>query len=241
MMLGVNLGKGLSSRLTSEKITKGGFRTTLSQGQAKNSGENFVNLIVYALACLLSENDDVLVDKGLPASLHDALTLTRTISLKGKKLDVRIPIEGDLSIFSRSDPMDAIVISAKTRLKEVFHVGTMWAIFFRMLQEPELLRRWGLSRVSSESVLRICYAFATADMVPPGGRKTQGGDVERNDVRNLIKMDASFFDYVFVSKPNISHVARILKMDSVREGLFHELGCLIDLVAQKFPDVRNTV
>jgi hypothetical protein len=241
LMLGVGLGKGLAGRLTNKRITEGGFRTTRSQGQAKNSGENFVNLIVYAVARLLAGNDEVLVDKGLPPQLRTALTLTRSVQIDQQASNVRIPIEGDMSIFSRRDPLNAIVISAKTRLKEVFHVGTMWAMFFKMLNEPTLLRKWSISRVSAESTERTIYSFATADMIPPGGRKTQGGDVERGEIRNLIKMDASFFDYVFVSKPNISHVARTLKFEGFREGLFHELGCLIDLIFQKFPESRLNI
>jgi hypothetical protein len=47
-------------------------------------------------------------------------------------------------------------------------------------------------------------------------------------------MDASFFDYVFVSKTGISHVSNTLKLSGIREALFHELGCLIDMTEQKF-------
>jgi len=70
-------------------------------------------------------------------------------------------------------------------------------------------------------------------MVKEGGRKSQGPDVEREEPRNLIAMDASFFDYVFVSKSDIPHVSATLELPD-KEALFHELGCLWNLVEQKF-------
>ena len=70
-------------------------------------------------------------------------------------------------------------------------------------------------------------------MVAKGGRKTQGSDVERPQPRNLIAMDASFFDYVFVSKTGIPHVANTIALGT-RGALFHELGCLTKLIEQKF-------
>lgn len=200
----------------------------------KNNGENFVNAIVYALAHLLSHQDEVLVDKGAPPALKRALKLTRIVKLKGcpKPLALDIPIECDFCVFARSNPLNAIIVSAKTRLKEVFHVGTMWKLIFDMIGDAHCEKKWG--SVHTEQLKKALYCFATADMIPPGGERTQGPDIERDDPRNLIKMDASFFDYVFVSKPNIGHVARTLDIGAGREALFHELGCIVNLVQQKF-------
>jgi hypothetical protein len=214
-------------------VNVGGFRTTLSQGVAKNVGENFVNIIVYALADLLSHQDTILIDKGVPPALRKAITLRRKVTLKTGVREIHIPIESDASIFSRTDPRSAILISAKTRLKEVFHIGTMWKILFDVLGDDNCQRKWGLHRDSSEPVSNMLYVFATADMVSSEGRKTQGPDVERTEPRNLIAMDASFFDYVFVSKVGIAHVDNQLSIGQ-RGALFHELGCIIDLVEQKF-------
>jgi hypothetical protein len=58
----------LRSRLVGDLINTTGFRTTLAQGFAKNVGENFVNLIVYALSELLKDNDS-----GYAPSNHFAL------------------------------------------------------------------------------------------------------------------------------------------------------------------------
>ena len=233
MLFGHDLATELAARLTGETVNPTGFRTTLSQGVAKNVGENFVNVVVYALTDLLAHQDEVLVDKGMPPQLKQALGLKRVVPLKTGAKEIRIPIEGDATIFRRSNPLDAIVISAKTRLKEVFHIGTMWKMLFDCISDPHCLAKWGMSRVTNDDISRVLYTFATADMVAKGGRKTQGPDVERTTPRNLIAMDASFFDYVFVSKTGIAHVENSLTLGT-RGALFHEMGCLIELIEQKF-------
>lgn len=238
LLFGYDLAKELEGRLNPGLVNETGFRTTLSQGVAKNVGENFVNLMVYALADLLQGQDEILIDKGLPPALKKALTLKRTVPLKTGEKELRIPIEGDLAIFSRSQPLNAIVISAKTRLKEVFHIGTMWKLLFDTLGDQHCLDKWGLNSAVDMKDAEILYVFATADMVREGGRNSQGPDVERDEPRNLIAMDASFFDYVFVSKTGIPHVGDSID-PSERGALFHELGCLIDLTEKKFGiDVR---
>jgi hypothetical protein len=233
MLLGHDLSAELQARLSSTPFNPGGFRNTLAQGVAKNIGENFVNTIVFALANLLASQDQVLVDKGLPPKLRTALTLRRKVPLKTGDKEIHIPIEGDAAIFSRNDPLDAIVISAKTRLKEVFHIGTMWKLLFDMLGDDYCKEKWGLEQEGDDDLSKVRYVFATADMVAKGGATTQGGDVERTTPRNLIAMDASFFDYVFVSKSGIAHVENKITLGT-RGALFHELGCLIDLIEQKF-------
>jgi hypothetical protein len=233
MFFGHDLAAELRNRLSAATVNPGGFRTTLSQGVAKNVGENFVNVIVYALADLLSGQDVVLVDKGLPPVLRKALTLKRTVPLKTGDKEIHIVIEGDAVVFSRKDCLDAIVISAKTRLKEVFHIGTMWKLLFDMVGDKRSHEKWGLTREAEDDVSKLLYVFATADMVAEGGRNTQGPDVERAQPRNLIAMDASFFDYVFVSKTGIAHVENSIALGK-RGALFHELGCLVDLIEQKF-------
>lgn len=233
LIQGQDLSRALKSRLSAAPINESGFRTALSQGFAKNAGENFPNVIVYALADILSDRDDVLVDKGRPPPLQPALTLIRRFeTADGGVREISIPIEADLAIWERANPANAIIVSAKTRLKEIFHVGTMWKLLFDMLDDDYCLEKWGL--VANEASLEMRYVFATADNIPAGGRRTQGPDVEREEVRNLIAMDASFFDYVFVSKSGISHVSPSLDVNLGREALFHELGCLIDLVDQQF-------
>ncbi|MMZ49039.1 hypothetical protein D1872_107250 [compost metagenome] len=238
VMYGIDIAAELAPRLSPESINLSGFRTALSQGAAKNTGENFINIIVYILADILSNQDEVLVVKGLPPMLREPLTLKRIFTRKdGVMREIKIPIEGDLCVFSRSNPFNAIVVNAKTRLKEIFHIGTMWKIFFDMIDDDYLLNKWGLRKDPAlPSVLstNMHYVFITADMIKTDGTNTQGGDVERDDVRNLIAMDASFFDYVFVSKQNISHVSNSIDINSEREALFHELGCLLDMINQKF-------
>ncbi|HVI55873.1 MAG TPA: hypothetical protein VM621_12590 [Luteibacter sp.] len=232
LLLEIDLGAHLEGRLVGDLINLTGFRSALSQGHAKNNGENFVNAIVYGLAKLLESQDRILVDKGTPPCLKDALCLTRNIELAGHAEVLKIPIECDFAIYDREDPSNAIVVSAKTRLKEVFHVGTMWKILFDMVGDEYCEQKWGLK--SNGDTSQMIYCFATADMIPPKGSRTQGGDVERASPRNLIKMDASFFDYVFVSKADIPHVASTLDLARGREALFHELGCLVSLIEQKF-------
>nr|6EK1_A Chain A, restriction endonuclease PfoI [Pseudomonas fluorescens] len=234
LLFGHDLAKELSARLDIQPIGVGGFRSAHSQAFAKNVGENFVNLMVYALACILKDNDDVLVDKGLPPHLKKALTLSRECRIKDTLREIKIPIEGDLCVFSRSNHCNAIVISAKTRLKEVFHIGTMWALFSDVAKDEYCLNKWGLKVESSESLKDTMYVFATADMINKDGARSQGCDVERETPRNLIAMDASFFDYVFVSKMGIGHVSSDLSLKYGRESLFHELGCIIDMIEQKF-------
>lgn len=232
LLLDVDLGAHLQGRLLSDLVNETGYRSALSQGQAKNNGENFVNAIVYSIAQLLSHQDEILVDKGTPPGLKNSLTLTREVAFASGSRDIRIPIECDFAVYARSDPTNAIVVSAKTRLKEVFHVGTMWKILFDMVGDNYCEKKWGLKSVGSTE--NIDYCFATADMIPPKGKKTQGPDVERDVPRNLIAMDASFFDYVFVSKAGIPHVSSVLDYRAAKESLFHELGCIIDLIEQKF-------
>ena len=234
LLFGYDIAEELAERLNPGLVNEAGFRTTLSQGVAKNVGENFVNLIVYALADTLSDQDEILIDKGLPPALKAALELRRTVPLKTGDMDISIPIEGDMAIFSRRNPLNAVVISAKTRLKEVFHIGTMWKLLFDTIDDQYCLDKWGLTAPAGSDVSEVLYVFATADMVREGGRNSQGPDVERDMPRNLIAMDASFFDYVFVSKVGIPHVENKISL-AERGALFHELGCLIDLIKLKFP------
>jgi hypothetical protein len=238
LMFGIDIRSELASRLTASPINTGGFRSALAQGAAKNTGENFINVIAYGLADALSFQDEVLVDKGLPPILRESLKLKKTFSdVKGKTRELEIPIEGDLCIFSRSNPLDAIVVNAKTRLKEVFHIGTMWKLFFDMVDDQYCLDKWGLEKVvkfETKVTEKMQYVFATADMISPEGVNSQGPDVEREEVRNLIAVDSSFFDYVFVSKQGIPHVSNVLTFGGNREALFHELGCLLDLISQKY-------
>lgn len=233
LLFGHDIALELAERLNPGLVNDSGFRTTLSQGVAKNIGENFVNIIVYALADVLEGQDEILIDKGLPPALKAALSLKRRVPLKNGSMDITIPIEGDLAIFSRKNPLNAIVISAKTRLKEVFHIGTMWKLLFDVIDDEYCKQKWGLSAPGAADISDVLYVFATADMVREGGRNSQGPDVERDKPRNLIAMDASFFDYVFVSKTGIAHVENSISL-SERGALFHELGCLIDLMRLKF-------
>lgn len=241
LMFGVDIAKEISPRLTSEHINLKGFRSALAQGVAKNTGENFINTIVYALADALSFQDEVLVDKGLPPALRRALGVKRIFTASdGSIREFEIKIEADLCIYARSNPYNAIILSGKTRLKEVFHIAVMWKLLLDMLDDDYCKSKWGLERASdlpneatTESVL---YVFATADMISKEGKRTQGCDVERSQVRNLIAMDAGFMDYVFVSKSKekAAHISNVLNIKNNREALFHELGCLLDLVEQKF-------
>lgn len=223
----------LAERLSAERINPQGFRTALAQGVAKNTGENFINAIIFAIADCLADQDRILVDKGLPVPLKPLLTLTKRFEgRRSPPREIEIKIESDLAIWDRDNPHQAIVVSAKTRLKEIFHIGTMWKILYDMIGDAYLLKKWDLA--AAPRPLEMLYCFATADMIHAGGTRTQGPDVERPVVRNLIAMDASFFDYVFVSKMGIGHAADELDLKLGREALFHELGCLLDLIEQKF-------
>jgi hypothetical protein len=220
----------LSKRLTDKVGNQTGARTPLSQSLSKNSGENFVNLIVYSLAQFFEDSDNILVDKGTPQFLKEKLFLKRIVRLKDGTREIKIPIESDFVVFSRSNRDKAIIFNAKTRLKEVFHIGTMWKLFFDIAQSEELKSHWGLA--GGENISGIKYCFATADMINPTGKDTQGVDVPTDsEPRNLIQMDASFFDYVFVSK-NGASIASNLKISDRKEGLFHEMACIIDLAKQ---------
>ena len=233
IMMGDDISGRLSARLSGANINPSGFRTALSQSVAKNTGENFINALVYLVADALKHQDDVLIDKGLPPPLKKEVTLLKSFAAMGQVRQISILIEADLMIFSRSQPQKAILLSAKTRLKEVFHIGTMWKILFDMLGDNYCQKKWGLSNERSADA-QLIYTFATADMIPRGGTNTQGPDVERDQVRNLIAMDASFFDYVFVSKSDIGHVSSVLNVSNGREALFHTLGLLLDLVEQTY-------
>ena len=236
IMFGDDITSQIRDRLKDENINPAGFRSTISQSVAKNTGENFVNIIVWAIANYLSHQDEILVDKGVPPALKSLIKLRRSFTdITGEERILEIPIECDFCIFSRSNPQNAIICSAKTRLKEIFHIGTMWKIFFDMIDDDYCLSKWNLSKVVPEaSTKNMLYVFITADMIHKEGKNTQGADVERDEPRNLIAVDASFFDYVFVSKTGISHVSNTLNLLGKREALFHELGCLLDLIEQKF-------
>ncbi len=218
--------------LSQDMINEGGFRSARSQGFAKNWGENFVNSIAYVLARAYQDNPDVIVAKGTPKPLHSRLKSTRLVPLHGSRESISIAIESDLCVFRRDDPERCVIVNAKTRLKEVFHIGTMWALLFDIMTDPVLRKRFGVVAEKPLDRRKARYVFATADSVNTGGARTQGCDVEREAPRNLIKMDALFFDYVFVSKEGIGHVARELDAKRVREAVFHELGCIIDLIDQ---------
>lgn len=225
-----------------ELINEGGVRSLSSQSAFKNTGENFVNLIVYALADALAGQDEVLVEKKTPNTcLKDMLKVEREFDCqieRYRKLSFRIEV--DICIFSRSKPTNAIIVSAKTRLKEVFHLITMWKLFFDMVGDDHCGQKWNLKWPSSSRLDGTMYVAATADMIPKTGKRTQGPDVERKHLRPLIAADASFVDYAFVSKPRgtepdqLEHVADALALRGQREAPFHELGCLLDLIAQKF-------
>lgn len=244
LMFGVDITEEIGSRLTSEQINIKGFRSALAQGFAKNTGENFTNIIVYALADALSFQDEVVVDKGLSPILRKSMEMKKNFATpNGPNREITVKIEGDFCVFSRTNQENAIVISAKTRLKEIFHIAVMWKLFLDMLEDEYCRNKWGLQlankgkTIFDESELRnILYVFATADMISKDGTKTQGCDVEREEVRNLIAMDAAFLDYVFVSKgkEKASHISSVLNLQTAREALFHELGCLLDLISQKF-------
>jgi hypothetical protein len=233
LMMGDDLSATLVERLSSEPINEQGVRTALAQGFVKNTGENFINLLVYSLADLLEGQDEVLVDKGTPVPLRPYIRMRRRFTdAIGATREIEIPIECDLAIWRRDAPHEAIIVSAKTRLKEVFHIGTMWKLLYDMLADEYCLWKWQLEGPPIPP--DMLYVFATADMIRKTGTKTQGPDVERNKVRNLIAMDASFFDYVFVSKTGIEHVSPTINVSRNREALFHELGCIISLVEQRF-------
>jgi len=216
--------------LSTDTINEGGFRSAKSQGFAKNWGENFVNSIVYILALVYESSDSVLVGKGTPKPLKARLDSTRLVPLHGSKEAISISIESDACIFRRDDPERCVIVNAKTRLKEVFHIGTMWALLFDIMTDPVLRKRFGIVADLPLNRRKARYVFATADSVNSKGERTQGCDVERDEPRNLIKMDALFFDYVFVSKEGIGHVATELEPKRTREAVFHELGCIIDLI-----------
>ena len=52
-----------------------------------------------------------------------------------------VPLEGDLAVFSRTDPLNAVVVNAETRLKKVFHTGTMWALTFDNIGDTHCLTK----------------------------------------------------------------------------------------------------
>lgn len=233
LMFGIDLSGELAERLSDGLINEGGIRSTVSQGVVKNVGENFVNLIVYALADLLSHQDEVLVDKGTPPLLKPYLRVERDFAGTIETKSLHLDIECDFCIFSRSDPSNALIVSAKTRLKEVFHIGTMWSLFFRMIGDQHCQDKWGIKTAKGDAS-KMHYVFATSDSIREGGKNSQGPDIKPGGVRNLLCADASFFDYVFVSKSGLDYVSGSLNLTTGRESLFHELGCLVGMVKQKY-------
>jgi len=88
--------RSVLTHLSAENINIGGFRSALSQGMAKNTGENLANIIVYVLAKMLAHQDEVLVDKGSALPLRPHLTLYRTFQgAKTGEEELDLPIEGD--------------------------------------------------------------------------------------------------------------------------------------------------
>ncbi|RYD61946.1 MAG: hypothetical protein EOP84_35105, partial [Verrucomicrobiaceae bacterium] len=71
------LKDAIGEKHSSENYNQVGSRTPLSQSLSKNLGENFVNLIVFTLATLLEGQDEVLVEKNLPAHVKHYLGLGR--------------------------------------------------------------------------------------------------------------------------------------------------------------------
>lgn len=253
IMFSVDLGPELAGRLSDQVINDTGFRSTRSQGVAKNTGEAFINLMLYGICDALSFQDRIIADKGLPSPVKNAITMKRKITFStGITKEYEFPIEVDLCIYDREDPSRAILLSAKTRLKEVFHIAVMWKMLFDVIDDAHCKTKWNLttrneagsitpnpSSVTATTAAggetsNMKYVFATADMIRTTGRATQGPDVERDEPRNLIALDASFMDYVFVSKTGISHVSTSLSLATGRESLFHEMACLMDLIEQHF-------
>lgn len=232
LLFKTDLPKELEKRLSGALVHEGGIRSTIAQGILKNTGENFVNIIVYAIADFLSVQDEVLVDKGLPQQIKKSLEIERIFFGKDEKRKIKINIESDFCIFSRDNPGRAIIASAKTRLKEVFHVGTMWKILFDMIGDEYCEKKWSLN--TGGSTKNMHYIFVTSDSIREGGTNSQGPDLKLEGVRNLLAADASFFDYVFVSKNKLNYVSGSLDLSGKRERLFHELGCILDLILQKF-------
>lgn len=218
--------------LSDDTLNIGGFRTAASQGFAKNWGENFVNAIVYILCSYFIDHPDIVVAKGSPPPVRKRLAGQKLVTLSNGVERITYDIESDFCAFSRSDPHRMIVANAKTRLKEVFHIGTMWALLLDSHCDPAARAAYSLTATDPPKRDDVRYVFATADSISEGGKSTQGSDIDRPAVRNLIKMDASYFDYVFVSKPDIDHVSKNIDTTSVREALFHELGTIIDLIEQ---------
>jgi hypothetical protein len=227
ILLSVDLKKELSKRLSDE--TGSGFRSALSQGLAKNMGENFVDLIVYNLAEGLG-NSGIVVDKGVPPLLKKEMEIEFTRF--GQRL--KIPIECDICIFDWGNPSKAIMINAKTRLKEIFHIGTMWKLIFDISKKKELMEEWGMEG-EPRKLDDVLYCFATADLRVAGKERSQGPDIEVQDQRNLIKVDSSFFDFVFVSKPGpIRNVQDTIPRNIERKCFFHNLGAVYDLIEGHF-------
>ncbi len=198
----------------SQETANGGVRTSLSQSVVKNIGEHFVNLIVYGLADLLKYQDEILVVKGCPAPLRSMLTVTRQVSTLTVEKQLTVPIEVDMAIFRRSDPTDAILVNAKINFKTA-------KLSVNERKNFDALRSSSAGGVASN----MLYVFATADT---------GSELDRQKIRNDTEIIGSYFDYSFVAKTDNEHVASNLAYGGRKESLFHELGCLMDLIQQKF-------
>lgn len=132
--------------------------------------------------------------------------------------DLTLPVEADITILRPSD-MTAVVLSAKTTLKERLHIAVMWRLVLEAAKDPGWSARLGIKPVPDIEVLRrLRYCFVTADLG------------ERGDLlspRNLIKADASLFDCFFAARDDLPHLERVIGVDG-RKAIFYRLSAIYE-------------
>jgi len=196
-------------------------RTRRSQGRAKNLGTMYTYLLVYNLAENLL-GTDAAVSLHMPKTLREATTLKRTYAGE----DITIPIEGDLVVFNPNNYDDpTIFISCKYSMKERSHIVTMWALLSDIAQDDQQRGEYNISVDDPHGLIdNLIYTFATPDhnedLISP---------------RNLIKMDASFIDYVFSSRPEATDAPSTVDIGS--EQITHSASALYDLIAKRYDSV----
>lgn len=198
-------------------------RTRQSQGVAKNLGTMYTYLLVYNLAENLM-GTEAAAAVHMPRKLRDASTLTREYAGD----EITIPIEGDLVVFNPSNYDDpSIFVSCKYSMKERSHIVTMWGLLTDIAQDAGQRDKYDITLDDPNGLVdNIIYTFATPD-----------DNSDLINPRNLIKMDASFIDYVFAGRQEATDAPTTVDLDE--EHLVHSTEAIYDLIAKTYDNVDH--
>lgn len=196
-------------------------RTRRSQGVAKNLGTIYTYLLTYNL-CENLLGTEATAAVHMPNKLREATTLHREYAGE----NITIPIEGDLVVFNPENYDDpSILISCKYSMKERSHIVTMWGLLSDIAQDEEQREQYNIELNDPNGLVdNMIYAFATPD-----------DNEDLRDPRNLIKMDASFIDYVFSGRQGTTDAPKSVNLGD--EHLVHYSSAIYDLIAKTYDNV----